>query len=247
MLIPGAGSDSWYWHLVAPELAARGHDVVTPDLPCDDDAAGLAEYTDVVVDAIGDRRDLVLVAQSMGAFTARARVRPGAGRPAGAGGGHDARGRARPAGSGGPTPGQAEAQRAQAVREGRDPDDDSPETIFLHDVPPDVAAESAHHVRAAVRHALLDAVAAGRRGRTCPPGSCCAATTACSRPTSSAASSRERLGLVPDEMDGGHLPALAHPHELVERLESFRTEALASATDPRRDLENRAAAGRVPA
>jgi hypothetical protein len=25
-------------------------------------------------------------------------------------------------------------------------------------------------------------------------------------------------------MDGGHLPALAHPHELVERLEEFRRD-----------------------
>ena len=64
VLLHGAGSDSWYWHLVAPELRARGHDVVAPDLPCDDDSAGFAEYADAVVDAIGDRRDLVLVAQS---------------------------------------------------------------------------------------------------------------------------------------------------------------------------------------
>ena len=40
------------------------------DLPCDDDSAGLAEYADVVVDAIGDRTDLVVVAQSMAGFTA---------------------------------------------------------------------------------------------------------------------------------------------------------------------------------
>jgi len=32
----------------------------------------------------------------------------------------------------------------------------------------------------------------------------------------------ERLGITPDEMDGGHLPALAHPDELVERLEAAR-------------------------
>ena len=70
VLLHGAGSDSRYWHLVAPELRARGHDVVAPDLPCDDDSAGLAEYADAVVDAIGDRRDLVLVAQSMAGFTA---------------------------------------------------------------------------------------------------------------------------------------------------------------------------------
>jgi len=53
VLIHGAGPDSWYWHLVVPELEARGHDVVAPHLPCDDDGAGLSDYADVVVDAIG--------------------------------------------------------------------------------------------------------------------------------------------------------------------------------------------------
>ena len=47
VLIHGAGDDSWYWHLVVPELEARGHDVVAADLPCDDDSAGLSEYADV--------------------------------------------------------------------------------------------------------------------------------------------------------------------------------------------------------
>ncbi len=70
VLVHGAGNDAWYWHLVEPELRAAGHDVVAPDLPCDDDRAGFAEYADVVVDAIGDRRDLVVVAQSLGGFTA---------------------------------------------------------------------------------------------------------------------------------------------------------------------------------
>ena len=69
VLIHGAGSDSWYWHLVVPELRARGHGVIVPDLPCDDDAAGLAEYTDVVVEAVGDRRDLIVVSQSLAGFT----------------------------------------------------------------------------------------------------------------------------------------------------------------------------------
>src|SRR5437764_12181715 len=70
VLIHGAGSDSWYWHPVVPELRDRGHDVVAVDLPSDDDSAGLAEYTDAVVDAIGPRTDVILVAQSMGGFTA---------------------------------------------------------------------------------------------------------------------------------------------------------------------------------
>src|SRR4051812_43262392 len=69
VLIHGAGSDAWYWHLVVPQLRALGHDVVAVDLPCDDDGAGLEEYADTVVDAVGDRGDLIVVAQSLGGFT----------------------------------------------------------------------------------------------------------------------------------------------------------------------------------
>lgn len=68
--IPGAGDVGWYWHLVEADLRKRGHDTVAPDLPCDDDAAGLPEYADVVADAIGDRTNVVVVAQSFGGFTA---------------------------------------------------------------------------------------------------------------------------------------------------------------------------------
>jgi hypothetical protein len=32
-----------------------------------------------------------------------------------------------------------------------------------------------------------------------------------------------RLGFAPDEMPGDHCPMLAHPDELVARLESYRT------------------------
>jgi pimeloyl-ACP methyl ester carboxylesterase len=35
---------------------------------------------------------------------------------------------------------------------------------------------------------------------------------------------RERLGIVPDEMPGDHMPMLGHPKELADRLESYRTE-----------------------
>jgi pimeloyl-ACP methyl ester carboxylesterase len=55
---------------VERELRRRGHAVVAPDLPCDDDSAGLLEYRNTVVEAIGDLRDLVAVGQSFGGFTA---------------------------------------------------------------------------------------------------------------------------------------------------------------------------------
>jgi pimeloyl-ACP methyl ester carboxylesterase len=70
VLIHGGGDVGWYWHLVERELRQRGHDTLAPDLPCDDDSAGLDDYADVVVDAIGDRRNLILAAQSFGGFTA---------------------------------------------------------------------------------------------------------------------------------------------------------------------------------
>jgi pimeloyl-ACP methyl ester carboxylesterase len=66
--IHGAGDVGWYWHLVGAELHSRGHDTVAPDLPIEDDSAGLSRYADVVVDAIGGRRDVVVVAQSFGGY-----------------------------------------------------------------------------------------------------------------------------------------------------------------------------------
>jgi len=220
-LIHGAGSDSWYWHLVTPRLAAHGHDVVTMDLPCDDDSAGLDEYRDVVVDAIGDRTDLVLVAQSLGGFTAPlvcervpvdmmilvAAMVPCPGEPPGEWWANT---------------GWEEARRAMAARDGRsmEGDFDAMETFF-HDVPDDVIAE---------------AMARGERAQSGTPFE---------KPWPLAAWPdvpthfilcrddrffpaefqrrvvRERLGIIPDEMSGGHLPALAHPQELVERIEAY--------------------------
>jgi pimeloyl-ACP methyl ester carboxylesterase len=68
VLIHGAGSDAWYWHLVTPRLQQRGHTVVAVDLPDDDDDVGLAEYAEVVVDAVGDRPDVILVASRSAAL-----------------------------------------------------------------------------------------------------------------------------------------------------------------------------------
>jgi pimeloyl-ACP methyl ester carboxylesterase len=70
VLVPGAGGDAWYWHRLAPALRERGHDAVAVALPAEDDSAGWSEYADVIVDAIGDRPEPVLVAQSLGGFSA---------------------------------------------------------------------------------------------------------------------------------------------------------------------------------
>ncbi len=67
VLVPGAGGDGFYWHLVAPLLGA---DTVSVTLPAGDESAGLAAYADAIVAAAGDATDITLVAQSMGGFSA---------------------------------------------------------------------------------------------------------------------------------------------------------------------------------
>src|SRR5665213_2369125 len=68
VLIPGAGGLGWYWHLVERHLEDQGYDALTVDLAASG-RAGLPAYADAVVNAIGGRADVALIAQSMGAFT----------------------------------------------------------------------------------------------------------------------------------------------------------------------------------
>ena len=70
VLIHGGGGSAWDWHLLVPELRARGHDAVAMDLPSEDPSAGLSEYADAVVEVVGERTGLVVVAHSLGGFTA---------------------------------------------------------------------------------------------------------------------------------------------------------------------------------
>ena len=54
--LPGAGGAAWYWHRVAPLLEEAGHKAIAVDLPAADDNAGLEDYADCVVKAIGKRK-----------------------------------------------------------------------------------------------------------------------------------------------------------------------------------------------
>ena len=224
VLIHGASSDSWYWHLVVPELRAYGHDVVAPDLPSDDDSAGMSEYADTVVDAIGDRTDLVVVAQSLGGFTAAlvcervpvtllilvAAMVPLPGESPG---------------EWWTNTGWEEARREKARRDGRSVDGDFDVlSEFFHDVPPDVVAE---------------AFARGERMQSRAPFTKPWPLTALPDVPTRFLLCRddrffpaefmrrvvqERLNITPDEIDGGHLPALSRPKELAQRLDAYRRQ-----------------------
>jgi pimeloyl-ACP methyl ester carboxylesterase len=68
-LVHGAYHGAWCWTRLIPELESRGLSTVAPDLPCDDPAAGLADYAATVEAATGGRDDVVLVGHSLGSLT----------------------------------------------------------------------------------------------------------------------------------------------------------------------------------
>ncbi|OBF15711.1 alpha/beta hydrolase [Mycobacterium sp. ACS4331] len=68
-LVHGAWHGAWCWELLIPELHRRGHRAIAVDLPCDDPAATLSDYADVVTAALDDDVDgdsVVVVGHSLG-------------------------------------------------------------------------------------------------------------------------------------------------------------------------------------
>jgi pimeloyl-ACP methyl ester carboxylesterase len=206
--IHGAGDVGWYWHLVVAELRERGHDAVAPDLPCEDDSAGLWEYADSVLDAVGEPDELVVVGQSYGAFTAplvcaRAPVELlvlVAGMI--------------------PAPGEAPDDWWANTGYRSEGGDDDVIATYYHDVPPELAAE-------ALRRERDQSATPGRQPwpleawPDVPTRVLLCRDDRLFRPDFMRRVARERLGIVPDEIDGGHCIALSHPKELAERLEGY--------------------------
>jgi pimeloyl-ACP methyl ester carboxylesterase len=207
--IHGAGDVGWYWHLVEAELRRRGHDTVAPDLPVEDDTAGLSRYADVVVDAIGDRHDVVVVAQSFGGYVAPIVAQ---------------RTKARLivlVAAMVPLPGESAEEMFRVT--GWQPesgDDSSTRAIFYHDVPPELAEE---------------AMSRGRRQSDTPGSEPWPLADWPDIPTRFIVCRndrffparwlrgivRDRLGIAPDETDSGHCPALSRPVELAHLLEGY--------------------------
>ena len=219
VLVPGAGGSAWSWHRVVPELQARGHQAVAVNLPGPDETAGLPQYRDTIVGAMGERRDVVVVALSMGAFSAvlacaevpvRQLVLVNAMIP-------------RP----GETPGQwwgntsSEPARLAAAQAGGYRTDIDVATYFLHDIPAEVLAsgEGQNWPEADIAFGqpcdidrwpdVPTRVLAGRDDRFFP----LAFQTQLAR---------DRLGLAAEVIPGGHLAPVSYPAELAACL----TEAL---------------------
>jgi pimeloyl-ACP methyl ester carboxylesterase len=68
-LVHGAWHGGWCWERLTPELEARGHRVVAPDLPGDDPEATFSTYAGVVEDSVAGEDDVVLVGHSLAGNT----------------------------------------------------------------------------------------------------------------------------------------------------------------------------------
>lgn len=214
VLIPGAGGSAWVWSRVKKLLLEAGHEVIAVDLPGDDEAAGLHRYTELVVDAIGSHADLVLVAGSLGGFTAplvceRVPIRelvlvnamiPEPGETAGDWWAHT---------------GAADAQQEAARAGGYGPFDAA--TYFLHDVDAEVAAEGEAYQRDEADivfesvcdftawPAIMIRVLVGADDRFFPVGL-------------QLRVARDRLGVEADVVPGGHLLPLVQPRLVADYL-----------------------------
>jgi pimeloyl-ACP methyl ester carboxylesterase len=212
-LIHGAGDVGWYWHLVERELRARGHETVAPDLPIEDDDATLEDNAKVVltaIEAIPDRDELVVVGQSYGGYIA-----PIVAELAGADRLILVAGMI-------PQPGEtADAMWKDTGWRMPRGADSSAIGVFYHDVDPDLAAEAMSRERRQSKSTggepwplrawpdLPTHFIVCRDDRFFPADWLRGVV-------------RERLHIAPDEIDSGHTPALSHPTDLVELMESYR-------------------------
>lgn len=229
VLIPGGGGDPWEWHRLVAELEQRGHEAIAVRLPSDDPDAGWSEYAQAVVDAIGDRDNVIVVAQSMGGFTApiacarrpvdllvtlNAMI-PLPGETFNAWWSNTDSGPAR------------DAYHASIPLSPEEREDDA--VIYYHDLPPGVRAAAQNRTWQDQSMTPLDQpwplsawpdvptrVLAGRHDRMFPL-------------EFQRRIARERLSLDVDEIDGGHMVALSNPTGLAERLESYWLSARPSA------------------
>lgn len=66
-LVHGGAHGGWCWEQLVPELEARGHDTVTPDLPFDEvsGAEAWARTVAEAIDAVTDGDDVVVVGHSL--------------------------------------------------------------------------------------------------------------------------------------------------------------------------------------
>lgn len=210
-LIHGGGSSSWDWHLVAARLQDAGHEAVAVDLPIEDDGAGLEDYAGAVVDAVGLRRDVIVVGHSLGGFTA-----PLAAEALGAIGLVYLAGMI-------PVPGETFDQWWTNTGHDRETIDEDPDVVFFHDVPDALAREAQNHVRDQ-RGSWMSRPWPGTGHPKIPTRAILCRDDAFFPPEFMRRQVHDRLGIDPEEIAGGHYVALSNPSGVADSLMDFAAE-----------------------
>ncbi len=226
VLIPGAGTDPLVYAATIEALGDLGHLALAPPLPLRDENARPSDHADAIVAALPDDAGLVVVAQSLGAFTgplvaARTRVAqlillapmiP------------------KPRETAGEWWGNTRHDEAIAEVLGRYGPmstwgGDAMAVVFLHDVDPAVARANERFQGAPGKGMFVEPwpleawpevptrVLIPKDDRLFPVDF-------------QRRIARERLGLEIDEMAGGHLPMLSRPRELAQRLVDLSPAAM---------------------
>ncbi len=215
VMIPGAGGMAWYWRRVSELLESAGHEAVAVDLPGDDERQGLLDYADIVVRAMDKRSNAVLVAQSLGGFTAplvcaRTPARllilvnamiplPG-----------------ETPGAWFETTGAAQARSAAAAAGGYSAQFDLP-TYFLHDVP-EAALRDGPRDQRPQANSIFAEPCRFERWPSLPIRVVASAQDRFFPFDFQRRVARDRLNLDPETLPGGHLVALSNPQGLTDLL-----------------------------
>jgi pimeloyl-ACP methyl ester carboxylesterase len=218
VLIHGGGSSSWDWHLVEPELRALGHGVIAVDLPFEDPGNGIDELADSVVAAAAGRPRTVVVAHSFGGLVApvvcsrmetELLVLLAAMVPKPAESANEWWGATR----------YHELGISFATKE------DEVE-VFYNGVPESLVEAAYEHGRD--HNGGWDTPSPLEAWPDVPTRYLLCRDDHAFPPEFTKALVAERLGIVPDEIDGGHMVALARPRALAEQLHRFWTEQQAA-------------------
>jgi pimeloyl-ACP methyl ester carboxylesterase len=228
VLIPGAGTDPRVYGATIEQLHELGHDALAPPLPLEDADARPSDHAAAVARATPARRDIVVVAQSLGAFAGPlvadqvgaallillAPMVPAPGETAG---------------DWWENTGHAEAIADLLARHGPMSQwgEEAFNEVFLNDVDPDVARAAARFNRAPGRGMFAEPWPR-KSWPDVPTRVLCPREDRLFPWDFQKRVVGKRLGVEIDEIAGGHLPMLSRPAELARRLVQLWSEQTVS-------------------
>jgi pimeloyl-ACP methyl ester carboxylesterase len=223
VLVHGSYHGAWCWARLAPELEANGHRVTAIELPIGDPDAGASAYADAAIGQIDWTESPVVVGHSSAGLVtplvaARRPVRklvfiasmlPKPGTSAGAQRAAE------------PIDARVEIANPEWTDLGHDVWMVGPNTataIFFHDATPETAAWASAQLKPQ-SYRVMNEVTPLTAWPDVPSAYIVCRDDHATNPDWARQAARERLGVEPLEIDGGHSPFLTRPAELAVLLE----------------------------